>query len=356
MFAYNGPMRTLRIIIDRSKGVLPVLVLATLLPAGASCGGGTEQGSSGSVSGAGGASSTSSSQGIGGGLVSSSSASGAGGADGGTTCDLNCFSQTMTVQVPPDGVPASPGQICAVMMVPIESNHAARVTLTKYSPALNMAMGFVAIDPALAGSIVGLPTIQVVQADTPELLPMTVTNVQPAAGGFSFHAEWPPPFLLCPESWARMKVKTTLTVACDPMAMDTRVVEAFTFIDLCIGDMDLTWVSSGDMCKECAIIAEMAPSPIVPDASADELPLARVMRLRITVLARVGGTLVLLAENDGGSGLSYAWRPSGGEISELAPDVIVWTPPIDPGPHLIQAIIEGNDAAAVASFTYQEAA
>jgi hypothetical protein len=138
--------------------------------------------------------------------------------------------------------------------------------------------------------------------------------------------------------------------------MDTRVVESFTFIHLCFGDMDLTWVSSGDTCKSCDIIAEMAPSPIVPDASADDLPLARVVRLRITVLARIGGALVLLAENDGGDGVSYAWRPSGGEISELAPDVIVWTPPRDPGPHLIQAAIEGDDGAAVASFTFQEAA
>jgi hypothetical protein len=49
------------------------------------------------------------------------------------------------------------------------------------------------IDPAVAGSIVGLPSIDVVQAGTPELLPMQVTNIQPVAGGFSFHAEWPLP-------------------------------------------------------------------------------------------------------------------------------------------------------------------
>jgi hypothetical protein len=344
-------MRRLRLVVSTSsKGAVPMLLLATLLPAAvadcsaipdapAGAGGGTTA----AAQGPGGAGGTGS---AGGDVFAAVSSVGAGGAD---------WCTTFTVEVPPEGTPATPGAICAVVMSPVESNDAARVKLTKYSTALNLATGFVEIDPALAGTIVGLPAISVLSAALPELLPMNVTDVQTTAGGFSFHADWPP-FTSVPEPWAELTVKVTMQIACDPLGTDLRTIESITHIHLCLGEGDLTWVSSGDECKVCEIIAEMAPSPIVSALRGDNLPLGRALRLRIVMLARIGRTLVLFAENDGGPGLTYAWRSTGGATLELTPDVVVWTPPASPGPHLIQAAVHGDDEAMVASFTFQEAA
>jgi hypothetical protein len=102
----------------------------------------------------------------------------------------------------------------------------------------------------------------------------------------------------------------------------------------------------------CRIIAEMAPSPIVPDKAADELPLGRVLRARIIELARISNTVVLLAENDGGEGLEYEWHVSAGRVERLAPDVIAWTLAEGMAAPYAQAAIWNADAAAVASFAF----
>ncbi len=228
------------------------------------------------------------------------------------------------------------------------------MTLTKYSQALNLAMGFVAIAAPLQGTVVGTPVIEVVTAPA-ALSGMVVSDVQPTAGGFTFHAEWPQMLNLEPESWVSMVVKTTFTSQCGPGPSDTRTVESSTTIHLCFeekqpGDKQLTWVSSGDECKVCDIIAEMAPSPIVPDKREDDLPLARALRLRVRPILRVGRAVVLLAENDGGTDVDYAWRVSGGELLQLSPDVVAWTPPQGSGEHLLQAIVSAEHAAGVASY------
>jgi hypothetical protein len=151
-----------------------------------------------------------------------------------------------------------------------------------------------------------------------------------------------------------MTVRATFTLACGPM--EPRTVESITHIHLCAEPPDVAWVSSGDVCNVCDIIAEMAPSPIVPDVGGDDLPLGKVLRLQVKTLARVGRALVLLAEHDGGEGQTHDWRCTAGEIEQLAPDVVVWTPPEAPGPHLVQAAVHGDEAAAVASMTWPEVA
>jgi hypothetical protein len=102
----------------------------------------------------------------------------------------------------------------------------------------------------------------------------------------------------------------------------------------------------------CRIIAEMAPSPIVPDSTGDPLPLSQVLRLRIVELARVANVVVLLAENDGGAGLEYEWQASAGKIEHLAPDVVAWTLEEGLAAPTIHAAVWGSDAAAVASFAF----
>ena len=99
-----------------------------------------------------------------------------------------------------------------------------------------------------------------------------------------------------------------------------------------------------------------APSPIVPDKHADELPLAQALRLRIVELARVSNTIVLLAENDGGEGLEYEWLPSAGRIERLDDDVIAWTLEEGTPDPFIQAAVYGKNAAAVASFAFNDRA
>src|SRR5439155_10591887 len=96
--------------------------------------------------------------------------------------------------------------------------------------------------------------------------------------------------------YARMTVRTTLELRCTPDTV-TRVVHAAMDVHLCVSDRDFTapeWVSAGDQCTVCRIIAEMAPSPIIPDKRSDGLPLARALRLRVVELARVSNAVVLL--------------------------------------------------------------
>jgi hypothetical protein len=352
-------MRKLQLTVSLSRGALPAIVLATLVPAAAAtCSGTVEtQHGTASVGGTGGAASSTSSAsgGSGGQLVTSSTTASTGGMDGGPLCPPGALVHTFVVDVPPPGVPADIGQICAVTVDPVQSNKAAQVTLTKYSTAKELAMGFVAVDPALLPDVVGLPTISVASAEDPELAGMQVSNIQPTAGGFSFHAEWPTPFDPGPQSWVDFTVKTAMVLKCDPSGTTTRLVEALTIIHLCAeAGQDVMWVSSGSECNACDIIAEMAPSPIVPDKGGDDLPLGRAVRLRIVPLARVGRALVLLAENDGGEGLAYTWQPTGGRVEALSDDIVVWTPPEDPGPHLLQAAVHGDDGAAVASFAWPD--
>ncbi len=346
----NRRSRKLRLVLGRSPGTLPALLAATLLPAGASCSstavvdGQPSGGSDAGVGGSGGASS-----GFGG-----MTSSGTGGQGASGECAGWQMEETFEVEVPPDGVLASPAAICAVNPPPVESNKAARVTLNKYSQSLHLATGFVEVEPTVLTEVVGLPTVEVVEAWEQQLTGMQVTQMAPTNGGFSFQAEWPQPFVVLPEPWSRMTVKTTFDINCNPQGSAT--VEAITHIHLCVETGELTWVSSGDQCTACSTVCEMAPSPIVPAAGDDALPLARVLRLRVTALARVGRKLVLLAESDGGAGLHYDWRPSGGQIAELAPDVIVWTLPDEPGPHLVQVAVHGSHAVAVASLRTDRAA
>lgn len=358
-------MRHLRLSWSRASGAVPLLVAAAVLPA--ACGGNVD--TSGTVGG-GGTSATGTGASTGGGTLTGTGGSGGidftGGAGGATTstgvdlCPDYAQEMLITVPLPEPGVPAEPGQICAQNPPSVVSNTAARVTLTKYGEALNLAMGFVAIAPELQGTVVGTPAIEVVSAALGDLLGMVASDVQATQGGFTFHAEWPQPFDLPPESWVSMTLKTTFTSQCGPNPGDERTVEALTNIHLCletvegVGDQ-LVWVSSGDECKVCEIIAEMAPSPITPDKREDDLPLARALRLRVRPIVKVGRRVVLLAENDGGPEVEYAWRVSGGEVQVIAPDVVVWTPPREGGPHLAQAAVTGAHTAGVASYTLEAA-
>ncbi len=281
-------------------------------------------------------------------IVLDSGRDSSGGAAG--TGGLSCFSPlTYVVDLPPPGVPAQPGQICAVSTEPVGSYRAARVTLAKTGKGLEDVTGSIAIDPMLMAQVVGLPALRVLDASWPDLMELQVSGMAAAPGGFTFQGRWPAP-LPIGSSGAMMTVAVSFEIGCAADAMDLRRVEARTAVHACVDAGELEWVSSGDDCSVCRIIAEMAPSPIIPEKSPDGLPLGQAIRLRLIELARVGRTVVLLAENDGGAGVEYVWQASSGMLEHLAPDVVAWTAEDDVGPQHVQAAVLGEFGVAVRSY------
>lgn len=370
-------MRTLRLLVRTHSGALPVLLAASILP---NCGTRTELPSEepgpSSIASAGqsgqggqggqGEGGSSGQSGQGGAFFGGNGGQGQagtiliGGSSGSATepktCDMSGGDEkTLTVPLPNPGVPAEPGQICSVSVEPVTSGQAARVTLETIGTALNQpeTKGFCAIPPDLEPRVLAEPVIEVVDTNDFRLKNVTFSDFLKQPGGYSFKATMPEP-LSSSFDPSRMTVRISLLIDCPT---GTRLVHATTDIFLCqeAGGLiaDQFWVSSGGTCTVCQIIAEMAPSPIVPGKTADRLPLARVLRLRLVELARVSGTVVLLAENDGGEELEYEWHPSGGHLEFLDKDVVAWT--VKPGEDAaaLQVAVYGPTSAAVASFAFQ---
>jgi len=257
-----------------------------------------------------------------------------------------------TVELPPPGVPAEPGQICAATMTPVDSNRAAHVQLQTANGSPGSVKGTIEIASSLLGMVVGTPKVEVIDATDPALLDFAVSDVLPNPSGFGFLGRWPGPVTFRAEGMTRITVRVTFEAACPDAP---QVVHAVTDVHLCdLDGLAAQWVSSGSVCSVCRIIAEMAPSPIVPGAGADELPLGRVLRLRVVELARVSGTVVLLAENDGGSDVEYEWSASSGAIERLAPDVIALSAVEGVATPFVQVAVFAADAAAVASWAFND--
>ncbi len=347
-------MRKLRIQVTRTPGAAPVLLTAIVVPL-LGCDGDDPDGSGGaSTSAAQTTSATSSGETATTTSFSGPSSTASTGAGGGLECPGGFPPRTFDVELPPPGTPADPGQICVAVTDPVESTASARVTLMVGAEP-HLATGFVSIPSEIEGSVVGLPTVEAIEATTPELLPVAIADVAPMPGGYTFDATFPEPFTADPRAWARVTFRVTFTIDCTPSPAKT--VQSTTFVQLCdeLGG-SMLWVSSGDECNVCSIIAEMAPSPIVPERRPDDIGLAHAVRLRVVEVARVGRARVLLAENDGGDGMTYRWQASSGTVTELAPDIVLWEPPSGPGPHQVQAAVLGEDGAAVSSFVLKEVA
>ncbi len=233
-----------------------------------------------------------------------------------------CNLETVLVTLPQPGVPADPGQLCAVSP-PAKSNTSARVMFTQYNSNTGTAIGFIAVQPTVAGSIVGLPTLTVTSASDPKFAMLQASGMTKTAGGYVFTAKWPA--LSNSMFGGSLNVKTTFTVNCGDGG--TEVVESITPVAFCWDGEKFEWVSAGDACQVCAIIAEMAPSPIVSDVIGDNLPLARVIQIVVREIARVGRSVLLMAENDAGEDAEYEWRVSKGGIETVAPDIVLWTLP-----------------------------
>ena len=377
-------MRRIKILYSLSRNGLPVLVFAALVPTGEACSlddppGPSDAASGGSTAaGAGGTSNGDASAGTGGagGIIISTGGSGGSGGAGGRVCieagappdpryDYPTGQGSLRqccdffIDLPPEGTPAMIDTVCVDSGGPVQSGWAARVTLTGgVTPPLE---GRIVIGRAFADRVVGLPTVQAIDASEPAWKDMIVDNMQPlAGGGFSFNFAWPNPPAM--REGVRITLEVTFSVQCEGEAgMDagsTRTVQALTNVLYCTDSARFSrWVSSGDICHVCAIIAEMAPTPIVPSAHDDPLPLGEALRLSVKTLAQVGRSFVLLAEHDGGSGdFHYTWRASAGDLRRVARDVVVWTPPDEGMLELVQVAVESARAAGVASMRWDRAA
>ena len=351
-------MRQLRIVVKTASGALPLVLAATVVSAEA-CGNSSEH-----TNGLGGSADATANAGHTAGMMAGAGGQGGtgiivlqGGSGGNTTGNAgeppsDCSAQCTSVQVelPEPGVPAEPGQICAATVEPIASNRAALITFeeTRGQPMFN---GHIAVAKELDGLVVGTPSLEVVDASNALLANMTFSGVTPVAGGFTFQAAIDEHFAVEYERYDRVTLRATLEIQCDD---GTRLVHSANDVYFCFDSAGFSTASIGDSCCVCRVIAEMAPSPIVPGEVHDELPLAQALRLRIVELARIGNTLILLAENDGGDGLEYEWLASAGSIEKLAPDVVQWTLAAGQLDPLLQAAVSGPRAAAVASFAFNE--
>lgn len=373
--------RKLRVVVRTAHGALPVVVAASVVPA-SSCGSDSELSrpqaapqtagrSSHGAAGTGGAgNATFGASGRDAGVLITPGTAGAsfdagqravpdgGGLRPGMT-EADCLASPssccdFTVNLPAEGTPAEPGQICAAMMTPVDSNRAAHVTLTAGADGLTVK-GSIELAPGLIGLVAGTPSVEVIDATDPMLLGLAIGQIVPSAKGFAFDALWPNSAPLARHDLTRITVRVAFQVLCSDM---TQLVHAVTDVHLCDGGGTggAEWVSSGSVCTVCRVIAEMAPSPIVPEPREDGMPLSRVLRLRVVELARVSGTVVLWAEHDGGAGLDYEWQASAGEIAYLAPDVVALSAREGMAAPFVQVAAFSADAAAVASWGFNDEA
>ncbi len=270
-------------------------------------------------------------------------------------CSGSAEPLTHDVSSAPVGTHADPASIC-VATAPVSSNTAARVTFNFYSQNLTTATGHITLAPALLGQVAAPPTVEVTQASpVAELTQLQVSGMQATADGFAFNATWPASMQLSATNMIGMTVKTTLQVTCP--GVGTQTVESITYADLCGFDPNPVWVSSGDSCTRCEQICEMAPTPIVPAAGDDDLPLACALRVDVVAIAQLGDTLVLFADRHGVEGdFDHAWQVSGGQILYADGDLAVWRMPDEPGLHQAQVGVQRSGVAAVAALRWKLAA
>jgi hypothetical protein len=338
-------MRSVRIVVKQVTGSVPALVAASVLGA-SGCGSATStppHASSGGTS--------SSSAGSGGIIVLAGSPAVGGSAGSGPELPPGC--QGYEVQLPEVGQPAVAGEICAVQVEPVISNGAARIALAQPGSDLSAPVaGTLTLAEGLRDQVQGPPVIEIVSATDQMLLEAELSALEQTADGYAFTVTWPKGAFLRAEDMTRVSFRTSLDLSCDT---GTRLVNAVTEVHLCGGSFNGVpdvWASTGDLCVVCNVIAELAASPIIPDHRESGLPLGQAMRARIVELAKVGSSVVLFAENDGGGRSSYEWHVTGGTLEHIAEDVVVFrSDGSTPAPSLQVAIVN-DEGVAVVSYAY----
>lgn len=338
-------MRSVRIVVRQVAGSMPALVAASVIGS-SGCGEAAKPPPrSTPVAGAGGtAGASGGSSSAGSGIMIGSGAS-----SGGSYSEPGCEGYEMVL--PEVGEPASAGELCAMTIEPVMNDGSVHVRLMVDGDDVHaVTSGKLLLAPELMAELEGTPALVVVRATDPKLLAAEVSELVAEADGYSFNVTWPSDAKLDADDLTRVTFRTAFDVACES---GSRLVHALTEMHLCGGypGEPSAWASSGDTCAVCRIIAEVAASPIIPEHEKSALPLGQAMRARLVELSRVGDSVVLFAENDGGAASSYEWHVSGGTFEQIAPDVIVFRASADATPS-VQVAIVSDDGAAVVSYAY----
>ena len=333
-------MRSVRIVVRQMAGSVPALVAAGVF-GGAAC---DEPDPPPPVASSGGSTSLAGSASAGSAVIMI-------GGSGSTVPPNDC--DGYTIQLPDAGLPAGPGELCSVTIEPVMNQSAARVTLSASDEELRTsAVGHITLSPELDALVAGVPVLEIVDASEPKLLEAQLSELTPSDGGYTFTVTWPEGARLLAEDQTRVYFRTAFDLTCETGA---RLVHSTTEVHLCggFGTVPSTWASPGDDCAVCRIIAELAASPIIPDHQQSALPLGQALRARVVELARVGQSVVLFAENDGGQASSYEWHASGGRVEQIAPDVVIWH--LEPGELAasMQVAIIAEAGAAVVSYDFE---
>lgn len=348
-------MRSVRIVVRQVTGSMPALVAASVLGS-ISCGDAatTPHGSGGSVgvSSAGASFGGTSSSGATSVVIVDPSA-GASFESGGGTTGLPNDCQSYEVALPDPGTPAEPGTICAITVEPVMSSAAARVSFVTVDEgdSRRPTRGMLTLDPALRGAVIGTPALVVTAATEKSLLRIGISALEPTSDGYTFELTWPVDAIFRANDMTRVSFRAELELSCET---GSRLVHTLSELHLC-GDEGLTqeqWVGAGEECVQCRIIAELVASPIIPQEAHGTLPLGRALRARIVELSRVGDSVLLLAENDGGTATEYDWRVTGGSVERLAPDVVIVRKQFATSTPHVQVAISSDDGVAVVSYAY----
>ena len=256
----------------------------------------------------------------------------------------------------PEGVPATPEDICGTETEYAESNQAATVELTADPVDGYVASGYISIAEAVRDQMVGVPTLELVGAQPEELLAATISDITASGDGFSFDIAFPEGETMVPD-YTELTTRITFEMFCDDASVETQLVESFAYVHLCEGEEHPIWVSSGGECTVCSEVCEKIASPLPSARDSALKTLAGSPRATIVPVARYGRNLILFAEYRETRGrVSYVWKASSGSISESDQAGIIWELPPDPGPHFVQVAIRDTDSAVLATLAWRHEA
>ena len=208
------------------------------------------------------------------------------------------------------------------------------------------ATGRVTLAPELASARVSAVELTVVEHDA-GLGNIDIGTIERQGNVFVFPLTFVNP-TYDTARFPRLILTAKVTLDC---AGTSKTVVSTTALYRCDVPMNSSaWISSGDACGECAVICEMAASPIVPPVSDAREPLSQAVRAQVTRIGQYGSALLVQAQHDGGADrFTYQWDISEGTILWQDKDLLLWEPPSSSGEHLLQVSLLAADAAAVAS-------
>ncbi len=215
------------------------------------------------------------------------------------------------VPVAPEGTPPAASDLCAVTDTTVSSGWAARVTLTGATSAGQPASGRIALAPELVPSTISVVELSVVEQD-PELGSVTLGTPRRQGDVFVFDLTFGPPGRAA-SRFPRLVLSARLSIDCGGASREFVATTALYRCSDPVKTYEQAWISSGDACGECAVICEMAASPIVPPQQEASEPLSQAIRAQVTRVGQYGSAVLVQAQHDGGANrFEYQWDVSGG--------------------------------------------